>query len=221
MHIRLSWHYVALVCLLLVARPSGAGAGIPERLKWVRGIVVSVTSTSVSTQLRNTTLTLAIDDATEVMVVGSGGMVRAAQALPATAYLQPGDTVEVHYRDSGAARTVRYLWIGITLGDTLIARRSGTSAAGVIADITPGRWWSPRRMTVASGTDRRRFIVPSRADVMDAQGGVARAKPPLLSSPQPPGPGDRVVIVYRRHKSQLTAQVVRVLPPDAQAPPTR
>jgi hypothetical protein len=221
MHIRLSWHYVALVCLLLVARPSGASAGIPERLKWVRGTVVSVTSTSVSTQLRDTTLTLAIDDATEVMLVGSGGMVRAAKALPATAYLQPGDTVEVHYRDSDAARTVRYLWIGITLGETLISRRSGTSAAGVIADITPGRWWSSLRMTVASSTDRRRFIVPPRADVMDAQGGVARAKPLLLSSPQAPGPGDRVVIVYRRHKSRLTAQVIRLIPPAPRSLGTR
>ena len=221
MHIGLSWRHLALVCLLLVARPLEASAGIPERLKWVRATVVSVTSTTVSTQLRNTTLTLSIDNATEVMIVRPGGMVRAAQALPATAYLQPGDTVEVHYRDSGGARTVRYLWIGITLGETSISRRAGTSAAGVIADVAPGRWWRPARMTVASGTDRRRFIVPSRADVVDAQSGVARAKPPLLSSPHAPGPGDRIVIAYRRHRSRLTAQVVRVLPADASTRATR
>lgn len=221
MHVRLSWRHFALICLLLLARPLDASAGVPERLKWVRGTVVSVTSTNVSTQLRNTTLTLAIDDATEVMVVRPGGMVRAAQALPATAYLRPGDTVEVHYRDSGGARTVRYLWIGIRLDETSISRRSGTSAAGLLVDIMPGHWWSSPRMTVASSADRRRFIVPSRADVMDAQGAVARAKSPLLSSPQAPGPGDRVVIVYRRHKSRLTAQVVRVLPASAGARPTR
>lgn len=219
MHVCLSWRHFALICLLLLlARPLEASAGIPERLKWVRGNVVSVTSTNVSTQLRNTTLTLAIDDATEVMVVRPGGMVRAAKALPATANLQPGDTVEVHYRDNG---TVRYLWIGIRLDEASISRRSGTSAAGVVVDITPGHWWSSPRMTVASSGDRRRFIVPSRAEVMDAQGGVMRAKPPLLSSPQAPGPGDRIVIVYRQHKSRLTAQVVRMLPASAGTRATR
>lgn len=63
MHVRLSWRHLALICLLLLARPSGASAGMPERLRWVRGTVVSVGSTSVSTQLRNTTLTLALDEA--------------------------------------------------------------------------------------------------------------------------------------------------------------
>jgi hypothetical protein len=174
-----------------------ARAGIPERLTWVRGVVTAVTPTTVTAQYRNTTLQVAIDQATTVVLITPTGVMRAAAAIPATAYLNPGDTVEVHYRDTGQRRTVRYLWAGKSLDVGSISTRPGTSAAGFITDIKPSHWLAPPRLTVTSGTDRRRFDVQP----------TASATATRLQT------NDRVVILYRRHRGTLKAQVLRVLPP--------
>jgi hypothetical protein len=204
--------FAFVLVLALGFRSTAASAGIPERLKWVRGTVASVTSSSVTTQLREKTLLLVIDDATEVILVTSDGVTHGAEAVPATAYLKAGDAVEVHYHDSRPSGTARYIWIGISLDANSISKRPGTSAAGSIADLKPAHWLAPPRMTLTSGKDRRRFDVTSGAQIMDAQGTVARAKMRLPPAADAIEPNDRVVVVYRQHRSTLYAQMIRMLP---------
>ena len=204
--------FAFVLVLALGLRSTAARAGIPERLKWVRGTVASVTSSSVTTQLREKTLLVVIDGATQVMLVTPDRVTRPAQAVPATAYLKAGDAVEVHYHDSRPTGTARYIWIGISLDATSMSKRPGTSAAGSITDLKPAHWLAPPRMTLTFAKDRRRFDVTSGAQVMDAQGTVARAKmrwPPAADSIEP---NDRVVVVYRRSRSTLYAQMIRMVP---------
>lgn len=198
--------------LVLGLSSSSATAGIPERLKWVRGTVASVTSSSVTTQLREKTLQVTIDAATQVMLVIPGGVTRAETAVPATAYLKAGDAVEVHYQDTHPTGTARYIWIGISLDARSMSKGPGTSAAGLITDFRLAHWLAPPRMTLTAGKDRRSFQVTSGAQVMDARGTVTAAKTRLPPAADAIELNDRVVVLYRQHRSTLTAQLIRMMP---------
>jgi len=201
---------VTAVCAVAL-HATVASAGIPERLKWVRGTVAAATSDSVTIALRAKTLLVPIDEATEVMVVTSRGVARETTAVPATTYLRAGDAVEVHYRDSRHTRLARYLWVGIPLDAKSISKRPSTSAAGSVADIKAGSWLLSPRVTLTSGKDHRRFHVRSDTMLMDARGAVARAKTRLPPAADALERDDRVVVVYRQHKSTLNARLIRIL----------
>jgi hypothetical protein len=198
--------------LLFAVRPAPASAAIPESLKWVRGTVASVASGTVTIQLRKTTLPVAIDDATEVMLVTPGRVTYAAKALPATAHLKAGDVVEVHYRDSRPTGTARYIWIGIALDAASISTRPGRSAAGSITEIRAARWLAPPRMTLTSGKDHRNFQVRSHAEIMDARGTIASAQTRLPPAADAIATNDRVVVTYRTNRATLIAELIRMLP---------
>jgi hypothetical protein len=91
-------------------------------------------------------------------------------------------------------------------------RRSDRSAAGAIADIKQGTWLHPPRLTIAPGPDRRRFVLSSRSQLMDARGGVTPATSRLPPAVDGIEPNDRVVVLYRSVRFHLTARLIRVLP---------
>jgi hypothetical protein len=204
--------FVFILVLALGIAPPVARAGVPERLKWVRGTVDSVTSDSMTTRLENKTLRIMIDNATEVMLVTPDGVTRASSAVPATAYLEPGKAVEVHYRPGRPSGTAHYIWVGIPLDAKSVSKRPGSSAAGSITVIKSAHWLAPPRMTVTSGKDHRSFQVLSGTQSMDVEGTVAPAKSRLPPAAGAMEPQDRVVIIYRQHKSTLKAQLIRMLP---------
>lgn len=190
---RSSIRRVAISALLAIALGSiNARAGIPERLKWLRGTVVSATCGSITMQLRSKTALIAVDDATDVMIVGANGVTRAARSVDLSTYLKAGDPVEVHYQDSRPAGMARYIWVGLPLDANSISKRPGTSAAGSVSDLRSGNWFVAARMTLTSGKDHRTFRLPRAADALQ--------------------PNDRVVVMYRQYKSTLTAKVIRTIP---------
>ena len=192
-----------LLALALGLPVQSAQAGIPERLKWVRGTTASVTADGLTTRFHGKTLLVSVDGAAVVIRLGASGPTFDVHAPSAVALLPPGEPIEVHYRDTQGVRTARYVWVGIPL-DASESTRPSTSAAGVVTDVTP-RWWifSPY-ITVASGPDHRSFHV--------------RSSTLISGSVQP---NDRVVIAYKKHKSGLTARLVRRIPTSSRAQSAR
>ena len=130
-----------VVCALLsVLPPVDASAGIPERLRWIRGTVASVDGDAVVTQLRSRTLRVGIDAATEIMIVTPTGVVRAERGAPLSSFVKSGEGIEVHYRDGRPSGTARYIWVGIAVDAKSISKGPSTSAAGSVADVSVGRW---------------------------------------------------------------------------------
>lgn len=172
-----------------------ARAGIPDRLKWVRGTTACVTTDAITARFRDKALVIGIDGATEVVRIGTAGPAFQGTGPAALAEIKTGEPIEVHYRDSHHVRTARYVWVGVPVDAKTESKGPSTSAAGIVTEVKAAHWLAPKRVVVASGHDRRSFQLPSSAQV-----------PASLQA------NERVVIVYRQHKSRLTARVVRTIP---------
>jgi hypothetical protein len=85
----------------------------PGKLRWVRGTVTSVTASSLTLKLRDSSVTLAIDAAT----------------TPSTAALSAGSTIEAHFTDRKGDRRAVLL---LTASTGQLSKRFGQSYRGIV-----------------------------------------------------------------------------------------
>ena len=112
----------------------------PGRLRWVIGVVTTVSSDSLTVRLRDETKTLrlALDPATDLLRTGAqavpAALVTGATALPAV-----GSVVEVHYTDKDGMRRAALIVDEGAGAPARLSKRPGASYRGAATRIRAGK----------------------------------------------------------------------------------
>ena len=159
--------------------PQTGTARMSGSLRWVRGTVVSQSSDSLQLKLRNSSMTLSLDAATEIISAGS-----AAQSGSLTV----GSVVQAHYLSRHDERRAVVVFDDAASVKGM-SKRAGTSYRGVVKTFGSGA------VTIRIDGRTQRLTLSSRTTLVDraghelAKGSKAIAR--VLSA------GDTLLVTYR------------------------
>jgi hypothetical protein len=159
--------------------PQTASARVSGPLHWVRGTVLSQSSDSLVLKLRNSSMTLSLDAATEI--IGAGTPAQSGS-------LAVGSVVEAHYLNRHDVHRAVVIFDDATPVKDL-SKRSGTSYRGVVKTIRSAA------VTIRIDGRNQGLTLDSRTTLVDRTGHALakgpRAIGPLLSA------GDALLVTYR------------------------